>query len=164
MKKLATKLQLTFKKNKSFHMSLLTILFLIISCSSSTSADDQNGDLNVMGVLVENTGSSDLTMTNVNVEFCYENEGCERSTINGNFTLPADAFTLMELGLSDPERTAVGVIASFQVTSGSGTLDVMRGYAEGEGLFFEFNAQESIHSESIGQGDSVELEVGEITD
>ena len=142
-------------------ITLLSFLLIISACSSSTSADSNDDGLEVMAVLADNTGSTDLRLVEINVEFCYEDDECERVTRNGNFTLPADSPTRLELGISQPGKTATGVVATFEVAEGLGEIEVMRGTAIEDGFFLDFTGEESLYTETVGEGDVLRIEVGQ---
>lgn len=143
-----------------FQFTILCFILSIAACSDSSTSNDFVEDPDFIAVFIENTGPGDLVISNITSDYCYDEAGC----IFGNNeiqSLSIEPGSEVEISISDPTRNAVGVIFSFQASTGSGVAEARKGSAERDGGNYIFESEEVMESVAFHGGQTVNIEAGE---
>jgi hypothetical protein len=154
----------------NYPMIIVILLIGISGCGDSNSTSSEPAtELNGLAVVLERTSDEDVEVSQGSfadadigtVRFCYEDEGCEESSGGSTESWGGPARYIMES--SDPGKQAVGVIVEFEVDTGEGFAEVMKGESyEDEDGFSHFDGEEAVKtSEPFSEGDVVEFTYGE---
>ena len=151
--------------NKLYIILCITTFGLILSgCSSDDNGSSTAPGVNADGlaVFIVNAGDEDFdvqTGGDNQINFCYEGEGCESSSGAGFATVFENQR--MDLQYSDSDKRAVGVIVGFEVTGGTGYVEIVRGESYTEDGWPEFNEVEVVYtSDTFSEGDTVSFTFG----
>lgn len=135
----------------------LSVLLLLVFTACNEDTTSAALEMEVMGVFIENSGTSDLIIRQAVVTFCYESSGCIESNV-ANYTLPPDAGAPVELGVSDADLIAVGAIVTFQAVTGSGSIELVQGSPISNS---EFDTEEILKTAEFGSGEIVTIRYGQ---
>lgn len=154
------------RKLYSYLLILFALSFTIAGCSddSPTASEEVN---NGLALILERTSEEDVEVTqgsfadvDVHVLFCYEGEGCDDPDGGSRYSFGTETHILDQ---SNPDKVATGVIVGFQVDSGMGVAEVVRGESFfNEDGFRNFEPDQVVESsQPFSQGDVVEFTYGE---
>lgn len=156
---------------RTIHLKItLFILFALSFTLSGCSDDSPTGTdeaTNGLALILERTSEEDVEVTqgnfadvDVHLRFCYEGEGCEDPDGGSRYSFGTETHILDQ---SDPDKVANGVIVGFQVDSGSGIAEVVRGDSFfNEDGFRNFEPAQVVESsDPFSEGDVVEFTYGE---
>lgn len=149
--------------NKLNIIMLITALGLVMAgCSDDD--DSAGADADGLAVFVVNTGSGDLDIEmegSVQVNFCYDGEGC--TTSSGSSFVTIFEGGRWDIDISNTSKKAVGVQVQFEVTGGQGYAEVVRGDSYMDDGWHEFDEVNVIFtSNGFSEGDVVSFTAGKV--
>lgn len=136
------------------------LMVSVVGCSDDSTSTDLEAD--GLALRLNNLGDDRLEIDHSGnrIVFCYKGEGCEDFNPGGNFSFTGPSA---EWQRSDSEKVAVGVVVSFDVIEGEGTIDVMSGesFVDEHG-FPDFNKDKIVHSSGhFKEGDTISFTYGD---
>ena len=148
--------------NKLFIITTITMIGLFLSGCSSDDSTAPDVDTDGLAVFFVNAGDEDFDVQTDGanqMNFCYEGEGCESSS-GGGFATVFEGQRL-KYDFSDSDKKAVGVIVGFEVTGGTGYVEVVSGESYMDNGWPEFNEAEVVYtSDTFEAGDTASFSFG----
>lgn len=151
--------------NKLYIITTITVIGMILSgCSSDDNGGSTAPDVNTDGLAVffVNAGDEDFDVQTDGpnqINFCYEGEGCESSS-GGGFATVFEGQRL-KYDFSDSDKRAVGVIVGFEVTGGTGYVEIVSGESFMDDGWPEFSEVDVVYtSETFEAGDTASFSFG----
>ncbi len=150
------------KINKRIMMMVLSVAVLA-GCSDSSTAVEEENELESLGVRMVNTGTGEFEVESSgekSIHFCYD-DGCE-SPGGASFAAVSEDDQMI-FHFSEPERQAIGAFVGFEVTSGQGRFEIVSGVSYNDDGWREFTPHDVIYtSEEYSEGDLVEYTHGDM--